>query len=476
VDTSSLTFFSIEQLAPLIAKQKVSPVEVLTAILRRVERLNPVLNAYATIVPEQALRQAEKAEREIMAGKYRGKLHGIPVALKDNIWTAKIRTAAGSRILSDFFPPADATVARNLYAAGAVLIGKTNMSEFASGSTNENGFFGPTRNPWDPRRITGGSSGGSAAAVAAGMCFAALGTDTGGSIRIPAALCGIVGLKPTAGRVSRRGVVPLSTSFDHVGPLARCVTDAAILLSAIAGYDRLDSLSIREEVPDFSAGLQRRIRPPILGWPRALFLERLDRQVKKGIEDAALTFERLGGTVQEISLPHVDEALEPAMKMEYAEAARFHEASGFLPARANEYGKRLRTRLEEGAKMRAVDYLQAQELREVVRADFETAFRSVDVILAPTVPVPAPLLGRGTVNVNSHREPVRSALIGMNPAANFTGLPAISVPCGFTSEGLPIGMQLIGPAFEERMLFRLAAAYERATKWHLRHPNLQEEL
>jgi aspartyl-tRNA(Asn)/glutamyl-tRNA(Gln) amidotransferase subunit A len=476
VDKSWITTLSIEQLAPLLAKKKISPVEVLTEILRRVEQLNPILNAYATILPREALRQAVRAEREIMAGNYRGTLHGIPVAVKDNIWTAGIRTTAGSRILSNFVPESDATAVHKLYKAGAVLVGKTNMSEFASGATNENGFLGPTRNPWDTTRITGGSSGGSAAVVAASMCFGALGTDTGGSIRIPAALCGIVGLKPTAGRVSRHGVVPLSISFDHVGPLARRVADAATLLSVISGYDHRDSLSVRKEVPQFSAGLSRRIRKPSFGLPRAHFRDRLDPGVKKAIEAAAATFERLGGVIKEVSLPHVDEALDPAMKMEYAEAARFHEAAGFLPARAKEYGKPLRTRLRTGAKMLAVDYLKAQELRGVVRADFEAAFREVDAILTPTVPVPAPLLGSATVRVNSHAEPIRSALIGMNPAANFTGLPAISVPCGFTPEGLPVGMQLIGRAFEEKALLRLAYAYERATEWYLRQPKTLEEL
>jgi aspartyl-tRNA(Asn)/glutamyl-tRNA(Gln) amidotransferase subunit A len=475
-EESSLTILSIEQLAPLIAKRKVSPVEVLRAVLQRVERLNPVLNAYATVVPEKAMRQAMRAEREIAAGNYRGALHGIPIALKDNIWTAGIRTTAGSKILADFIPKSNATAVRKLYEAGAVLLGKTNMSEFASGATNDNAFFGPTRNPWDRKRITGGSSGGSAAAVSAGMCFAALGTDTGGSIRIPAALCGIVGVKPTAGRVSRHGVVPLSSSFDHLGPLARCVADAAIMLSAIAGYDRLDAQSVLKDPPDFAAGLGRRMAPARLGWPRQQFLERIDAAVKSAIEAAAAVFESLGGVVEEVSLPHVEEAVEPGMRMEYAEAARFHNAAGFLPGRAKEYDEHIRKRLERGAQMLAVDYLKAQELRAVVRADFETVFRNVDAILVPTVPVGAPRLGQATVSVDSHREPVRSALIGINPAANFTGLPAITLPCGFTPEGLPIGMQLIGRAFEERKLLRLAYAYEQATEWHLRLPKLEEIL
>jgi aspartyl-tRNA(Asn)/glutamyl-tRNA(Gln) amidotransferase subunit A len=464
-DKSSLTILSIEELASLIARKKISPVEVLTAVLRRVDQLNPTLNAYITLFPEDSMRQAAKAEREIMAGRYRGALHGVPIGIKDNIWTSGIRTAAGSRILSEFVPQSDATVVHKLRNAGAVLVGKTNMSEFASGATNENEFFGPTRNPWDTTRITGGSSGGSSAAVAACMSFAALGTDTGGSIRIPAALCGIVGMKPTAGRVSRHGVVPLSATFDHVGALTRWVSDAAIVLSAISGYDRLDPLSARNEVPNFLIGLRRPLHKPSLGWPREYFLERLDERVKMAIEAAATTFQGLGGVVKEVSLPHVTEATDVAIKMEYAEAARFHEASGFLPSRANEYGKRLRSRLEAGARMSAVEYLRGQELRNIVRAEFEGAFREVDAILTPTVPVPATLLGQSTVTVNSHREPLRSALIRMLPAANFTGLPAISVPCGYTPEGLPIGMQLIGRAFEEKTLFHLAYSYEQITKW-----------
>jgi aspartyl-tRNA(Asn)/glutamyl-tRNA(Gln) amidotransferase subunit A len=303
-----------------------------------------------------------------------------------------------------------------------------------------------------------------------------LGTDTGGSIRIPAALCGIVGVKPTAGRVSRNGVVPLSSSFDHVGPLARSVADAAIMLSAIAGYDRLDSHSVFKESLDFAAALGRRMPQVRLGWPRKQFLERSDPAVQSAIETAAAVFESVGGVVREVSLPHAEEAVEAGMRMEYAEAARFHNASGFLPGRAKEYGERLRKRLEKGAQMLAVDYLSAQELQAVVRADFEAVFRDVDAILVPTVPVGAPRLGQATVSVNSHREPVRSALIGINPAANFTGLPAITLPCGFNPEGLPIGMQLIGPAFQERKLLRLAFVYEQATEWHLRLPKLEEVL
>lgn len=418
------------------------------------------------------MRQAIKAEQEIMAGKYRGPLHGIVVAVKDNMWTAGIRTMAGSRILADFVPQSNATVVDKLYRAGAVLIGKTNMSEFASGATNENAFFGPTRNPWNPKRITGGSSGGSAAAVAACLSYGALGTDTGGSIRIPAALCGVVGLKPTTGRVSRYGLVPLSTSLDQVGPLARGVRDAAFLLTVIAGYDARDSQSIPREVPNFAVKLRSRVKRRGLGWPRELFAERLERDVKAAMEAAAVTFCRLGTPVKEISLPHAGRILDSAMKIEYAEAARYHRAAGFLPARAGEYGERVRIRLEEGAKVLAVDYLEAQDLRDAVRADFQAAFRDVDAILVPTAPVPAPSLGQATVRMDSHREPVRAALIGMNPAANFAGLPAISLPCGFTTEGLPIGLQLIGPAFAETTLLNLAYAYEQETEWHRLRPNL----
>ncbi len=468
--SEELAFLPIERLASLLAKKKVSPVELTAAVLARIERLNPQLNAYLTVLAAEATVGARWAEREIRRGRHRGPLHGIPISLKDNIWTRGVRTTAGSRLLADCIPDRDATVVRRLRRAGAILLGKTNLHEFAYGATTNNAFYGPTRNPWATDRIPGGSSGGSAAAVAAGMCCASLGSDTGGSIRIPAAMCGIVGLKPTFGRVSCDGVVPLARSLDHVGPLARTVADAAIVLCAIAGRDPLDATTLARPVPDYLAELRRPLRRLRLGWPREYFFDKLDAEVRRAVEAAARTFEQHGARIEEISLSHIGESVDPSTHIALAEATAFHQSAGYFPARAAEYSQEVRARLERGAEVRAVDYLKAFEVQKVVRADFEAAFIRVDAILAPTVPVPAPCIGEKVVTIGSEEETVRAALLRLNRPANFTGLPAISVPCGFTQKGLPIGLQLIGPAFDEARLLRIAYAYERATEWHKRRP------
>lgn len=468
--SKQLAFLSINQMAPLLERRKVSPTEVVNDVLDRIQDLNGRLNAYVYVNSEEVRKNAQKAEHEIMHGRYRGPLHGIPIALKDNILTAGIRTTAGSKILKDFVPTVDASVVRRLRSAGAILIGKTNLSEFAYGATTKNAHFGPTLNPWDTHRTSGGSSGGSAAAVAACMASGSLGTDTGGSIRIPSALCGIVGLKPTFGRVSRYGVVPLATSFDHVGPIARRVADIAIVLRIIAGYDSLDEVSIRKPIPNYSQSLTKRLGHPCLGLPKQYYFEDLDEEVRNAVEIAAQCFQRLGAILHEISIPHVAESSEPSTQAAFAEATSYHQLSGYFPARAEEYGQDVRERLERGAKVLAVDYLKAFEIQKLLKNDFDEAFASVDAILVPTVPIPAPGTDEKFVEINSHREPVRSALIRLNRPQNVTGLPAITLPCGFTRTGLPIGIQIIGRAFDETTVLRLAHAYEEATQWHYLRP------
>lgn len=472
VSESDLAFLSLEQAARLLCGRKITPVELLESVLARIERLNPKLNAFITVLPDEARRAALRAEREIFRGHYRGLLHGIPISLKDNFWTRGVRTTAGSRILEDFVPEADSTVARRLARAGAVLVGKTNLHEFAYGVTTENPHFGPTRNPWALDRVPGGSSGGSAAALAAGLCFGSLGTDTGGSIRIPAALCGIVGLKPTYGRVSCHGVVPLARSLDHAGPLARTVADVALLLQAIAGRDPLDPVSVRRSVADYASALKARLGRFRLGWPRDYFFDHLDEEVRRALERAAHEFERLGARVEDVTLLHVADSVEPSTHLALAEATRFHRAAGYFPARAADYGEDVRKRLEMGDGIRAVDYLAALEARQKVAEDFCTAFERVDALLAPTAPIAAPRLGEKLVAIGGEKESVRSALVRANRPANFVGLPAISIPCGFTRDGLPIGLQLIGRAWEEARLLRIAYAYEQATEWHTRRPRL----
>jgi aspartyl-tRNA(Asn)/glutamyl-tRNA(Gln) amidotransferase subunit A len=472
----SFPFAMIEELGALLAKRKVSPVELTEEFLRRIARYNSQLNAYLTVTAEHALAAARRAEKELprgrrAAGRQRPLL-GIPITLKDNIWTRGIRTTAGSRVLRDFVPSEDATVVRKLARAGAILLGKTNLHEFAYGITSNNAHYGAVHNPWALDRIPGGSSGGSAVAIAAGLCAASVGTDTGGSIRIPAAMCGIVGLKPTFGRVSVFGTVPLAPTFDHVGPLARSVTDAAILLGVVTGSDPLDPTSSAHRVEDFVAALRKPLRKFRLGRPREYFWEKLDGEVRRMTEAAVRDMEKRGATVREISLPHLSEATDAAANISLAEARYVHETAGYFPAHAHEYSEEVRQRMDAGGKVLATQYLAGLDVQKRVRAEFEAEFQEVDAIVAPTAPVPAPPIGTEYVEVDGEQIGVRAALVGMNRPANFTGHPAISVPCGFTREGLPVGLQLIGRSFDESTLLRIAFAYEQAHEWRSRHPRL----
>jgi aspartyl-tRNA(Asn)/glutamyl-tRNA(Gln) amidotransferase subunit A len=469
---AELAFLSITHLTTLVRNKKVSPVELLDAVLSRIERLNPRLNAFITVAADSARAEAKRAEHEVARGRWRGPLHGIPISIKDNIATSGMRTTAGSKILAANIPDQDATVVRRLRRAGAVIVGKTNMHEFAYGVTTENPHYGPTRNPCDTARIPGGSSGGSAAALAAGMCFASVGTDTGGSIRIPASLCGVVGLKPTYGRVSAHGTVALSPTLDHVGPLARTVSDTAIVLRAIAGRDPHDATTLALSpfrLPENLIKLPKQIR---LGLPKDYFFEWLNDEVRDAVLQTAKHFEQGGAEIVEVALPSLAASVEPSNHIALAEAAHYHRRMGWFPARAGDYGEDVRKRLELGADTRAVDYLRAFETQQRVCAEFDCAFALVDAILAPVTPVSAPQLGLKMLSLGGEEEPVRAALLRLCRPANLAGLPAISVPCGFTSEGLPVGLQIIGPRCGEEIVLRLALAYEQAHVWHQKHPNL----
>lgn len=463
---NDLLSLDIHRVASLIRARKISPVELLEAALGRIEALNPKLNAFITVAGEQARDAARKAEREILRKLYRGPLHGIPIALKDNIETKGLRTTAGSKILADFVPDADADVVRALRRAGGIIVGKTNMHEFAYGITNENPHFGPARNPWDIERITGGSSGGSAAAVATGMAFAALGTDTGGSIRIPASLCGIVGLKATYGSMSCRGVIPLSRSLDHVGPLARSVADAALLLEVLSdARPRFHSpFSTRKSSTRTSSARPSRrakLRKITFGRPSEFFFDRVNEEVQSAIEAAMNRFKKAGVGVVEISLPNVAQWGESGTQIALAEARQYHESQGYYPARAEDYGDDVRQRLEQGAKVRAIDYLRAMETRDRAASEFDAAFGRADVIIAPATPVAATRIGDITVNIGGEEETVRSAMVRLSRPANVSGNPAISIPCGWTKNGLPIGLQLIGKRWDEATLLQIAdAAFE----------------
>jgi len=474
ISEESLAFATIEELATLLAKRKTSAVELTELFLRRIERQNASLNAFLTITAEPALSAAHRAEKQLL--RRRGSRHetspllGIPITLKDNIWTRGVRSTAGSKILSDFVPSEDSTVARKLARAGAVLVGKTNLNEFAYGISGGNAHYGPVHNPWALDRIPGGSSAGSAAAIAAGLCTASVGTDTGGSIRVPSAFCGTVGLKPTFGRVSVFGTMPLSPSLDHVGPLARNVTDAAILLGLIAGRDPLDPTSSTRPVEDFRGALRKPLRKFRLGRPREHYWEKLDPEVRRATEAAVRAMEKRGAVVREVSLPHLKESLDAATDISLAEALHVHEAAGYFPARAAEYSEEVRQRIDAGAKVAAHRYLAGFDVRKRLLAEFDAVFQNVDAIVAPTVPVPAPLIGAESVQIDGEQIGVRPAIVGHCRPANFTGLPAISVPCGFTRDGLSVGLQLIGRAFDESTLLRIAFFYERANEWRARHP------
>ena len=462
---TDLAFASIEQIGKLFRKRKLSPVELTKLMLERIEQLNPKLNAYITVSAELALEQAKKAESELFGPRGRkgrrdrGPLHGIPISLKDNIYTKDVRTTAGSKILKDFVPQHDATVVAQLREAGAVILGKTNLHEFAYGVTTNNPHFGATRNPWDLSRIPGGSSGGSAAAAAAGMCYGSIGTDTGGSIRIPAALCGIVGLKPTFGRVSVADVIPLSPRLDCVGPLARSCADAALLLDPVFVRGKKE-LALRS-VAQSTRKVPRKFR---LGIPREFFLEVVDENVWLLFDEALRSLRKLGAHLIDISIPLLKETEDAGNQIAWAEATHYHQHAGWFPSHAADYGEDVRTRLELGAKVPATAYLQAMQLRDTFIEHFHAAMAKADVgaLVVPTTPIPAPLIGEETTAVCGTNRPTRALLLRNNRPANLGGLPAISVPCGFTPEGLPVGLQLIACVTDEALLLRIAHAFERS--------------
>jgi len=478
---TDLAFASIEELARLYRKRKVSPVEVTKLMLARIDQLNPKLNAYITVTADLALAQAKKAESELFAPRGRkghrdrGPLHGIPISLKDNIYTKGIRTTAGSKILQDFVPENDAAVWAKLREAGAILLGKTNLHEFAYGVTTNNPHYGPTRNPWALDRIPGGSSGGSAAAVAAGLCYGSIGTDTGGSIRIPAGLCGIVGLKPHYRRVSTAGVVPLSASLDHVGPLARSVVDAALILDAIeSGY--MDGSSQKVPVPfelsDTNEIRKKPCRTVHLGIPTDYFWDRVDDEVRAILMRALTDRKNERVVLHEYRSPSVHAWTEPSTNIALAEATGFHQRSGWFPARAAEYGDDVRTRLELGSDIRATDYLAAMAKREAAWITLfdHRSFRGVlDAVVVPTTPFPAAVIGVEEVSIKGEAEKVRAGLLRLNRPANFAEIPAISVPCGFTVSGLPVGLQIIGQGWQEKALLQIAHVFERTHGYHLHH-------
>ncbi|MEQ9619517.1 MAG: Asp-tRNA(Asn)/Glu-tRNA(Gln) amidotransferase subunit GatA [Deltaproteobacteria bacterium] len=484
-----LPFLTISEASRLIESKEISPVELTGSILERIGAVDQKLNSYITVLADKALESAKAAEKEISSGSYRGPLHGIPLGLKDIFVMKGAPSTCGSKMLENFFSPYDATVTGKLLDAGAVIVGKNNMDEFAMGSSTETSYYGRTNNPWDTGRVPGGSSGGSAAAAAASLCLGSVGTDTGGSIRQPASFCGVVGMKPTYGRVSRFGMIAFASSLDQAGPLTKTVRDTAIILNAISGHDVKDSTCVNIPAPDYTISLRDDIKGMKIGVPGEYFIEGMDGEVEEAARKAIALLEDLGGEVIEISLPHTEYAVLTYYIIAPSEASsnlarydgvrygfRAEEAGSlremYLKTRAEGFGSEVKRRIMLGTYALSAGYydayyVKAQKVRTLIRRDFDEAFKKVDVIAAPTTPEVAFKFGDKT------DDPVKMYLSDvLTIPCNIAGLPGISVPCGFSSDGLPIGIQVLGKAFEEGSVLHAAHAYERHAKWYEKRPGI----
>jgi aspartyl-tRNA(Asn)/glutamyl-tRNA(Gln) amidotransferase subunit A len=480
---------TIHELHDMLKKGETTSQAITESVLGRISAVEGKIQAYITVTEDAAREQAREADKRLKAGDTDRPLLGIPIAVKDNMCTEGIKTTCASKILGNFVPPYDATVVAKLKEAGMVLCGKPNMDEFAMGSSTEHSAFHPTRNPWDLERIPGGSSGGSAAAIAADECIGALGSDTGGSIRQPAACCGVVGLKPTYGRVSRYGLVAFASSLDQIGPITKDVTDAALIMNAIAGHDPRDSTSANLPVPDYTKALNKDMKGMKVGLPREYFIEGTDPEVERAVKDAVKAFEGLGATIVDVSLPHADYAMASYYILCTSEAssnlARYdgvkygYRAEGardllemYLKTRSEGFGFEVKRRIMLGTYSLSAGYYDAyyrkgQQARTLVKRDFLEAFRKVDVIATPTAPTAAFKIGE------KMSDPLQMYLSDIfTISINLAGIPGMSIPCGFTSAGLPIGLQILGNHFNEEAVLHAAYAYEQATEWHKKKPTL----
>jgi aspartyl-tRNA(Asn)/glutamyl-tRNA(Gln) amidotransferase subunit A len=470
-------------------KKSFSSLELTQSLYRWLKKVDSKVAAYLTVDEEEAYQQAKKADARIVKGERITDLTGIPLALKDILCTKSMRTTCASKILGNFYPPYDATVVNKLRESGAVFLGKANMDEFAMGSSTENSGFGITRNPWDLDRIPGGSSGGSAAAVAADECIASLGSDTGGSVRQPAACCGVVGLKPTYGRVSRFGLVAFASSLDQIGPITKDITDCAILMNTISGHDANDSTSVNVAVPDYRKALINDVKGMKLGIPKEYFVEGMDRDVEKAVWEAIKLLEQWGASIKEVSLPHTEYAVATYYIICTAEAssnlARYdgvkygHRARGYdglidmyAKTRAEGFGPEVKRRIMLGTYVLSAGYYdayyrKAQQVRTLIKGDFDRAFKEYDALLTATSPTPAFMIGEKV------KDPLQMYLSDiLTIPVNLAGLPGISIPCGFSSGGLPIGLQIIGKHFDEERILRMAYTFEQRTDHHLKRPRL----
>lgn len=483
---------TIHDLHDMLVKRETTSIALTESVMSRIRAVEDMVRAYITPTPDVALRLAAEADKRLASGNTDSQLLGIPLAVKDNICTKGIRTTCASRILDGFVPPYDATVMERIMGAGAVLCGKPNMDEFAMGSSTENSGFFVTRNPWDLDCIPGGSSGGSAAAVSAGECIAALGSDTGGSIRQPAACCGVVGLKPTYGRVSRFGLVAFASSLDQIGPITKDVTDAAIVMNVISGHDPKDSTSADVTVPDFTRALKKGIKGLKVGIPKEYFIEGMDGEVEAAVREAVKVIQAAGAEIKDVSLPHTGYAVATYYILATSEAssnlARYDgvkygfRADGardlmemYLKTRSMGFGAEVKRRIMLGTYALSSGYYdayykKAQQVRTLIKQDFEKAFQEVDVIVTPTAPTPAFKIGEKTM------DPLQMYLSDIfTISVNLAGIPAISVPCGFSKQGLPIGLQVLGRHFDEEGVLCAAYAYEQETDWHKKRPKIVKD-
>ena len=462
---------SLTEAAHKVRSREISPVDLVKATLARIRATDAVLRSYISVFEEQALQVAKAAEIMAAAGHDLGPLHGIPIALKDNIAVRGSRTTAGSKVLGDWLPDADATITQRLRRAGAILIGKTNMHEFAWGGTSANPHYGSVRNPWNTERFPAGSSGGSAVAVAARSCYGAVGTDTGGSIRLPSAINGVVGIRPTYGRVSNHGIIPLAWSMDTAGPMTRTVEDCALMFGVMAGHDSKDSASAARPCADYSAALNDGVHGLRIGVVPGYFFHHLQPPVHAAVRAALVTLEGQGAQLVDVEIENIHGNISAQLTIESAEPSTYHQR--WLRERPQDYGDDVRTLLEVGELLLATHYLQAQRYRTLLRNEFLAAFRKVDVFVCPTLPFTATKLGATTVVIeNGIEEDMLSAIMQFTGVPSLTGLPALNVPCGFDADGMPIGMQLIGRPFDEATLFRMGHAFQSVTQFHLRAPTL----
>ena len=466
-----LVRLTLAEAAGLVKKGEVSPVELVEASLERIAQVDPQLKAFIRVFEKEARQVAKAAELMLMAGHDLGPLHGIPVALKDNVALRGHPTTAGSKILADWIPEQDATVTARLRQAGAVFVGKLNMHEFAWGGTSDNPHYGTVRNPWNVDRFPAGSSGGSGAAVAARTCYGAIGTDTGGSIRLPSAINGIVGIRATYGRGRHHGIIPRARSMGPAGPQARTVADCALMFGAVAGHDPRDASTARMPVPDYTEGLEAGIEGLRIGIIPGYFFHHLQRPVHDAVSTALDKLVAAGATLVEVDIHNIHGNISAQLTIEAAEPSTYHQR--WLRERPGDYGEDVRTLLEVGEMLLATHYLQAQRYRNLLRGEFMDAFRRVDVFVCPTLPFTATRIGEMKVVIEAgQEEEMLSAIMQFTGVPSLTGLPSLNVPCGFDPDGMPIGMQIIGRPFDEATLFRAGAAYQAASDFHLREPDI----